>query len=87
MSFPFAIKGRKPTLFQRSAHSYARPAAITLFTLRMSEITRSGRPATRIRSARLPASIVADSWSSFIALAGTIVADRIASIGVTPALT
>ena len=54
------------------------PAAITLFTLRMSEISRSGRPATTIRSARLPASIVPTSRSSFIARAGTIVADLIA---------
>ena len=54
------VQGWNPTLFQSSAQSNARPAAITVFTLRMSEISRSGRPATRMRSARLPASIVPD---------------------------
>ena len=60
-------QGWKPTLFQSPAQSNARPAAITILTLRMSEILRSGRPATRTRSARLPASIVSNCRSSFIA--------------------
>ena len=39
-----------------------------------------------LRSARLPASIVPDSCSSFIARADTIVADRALSVGVICAL-
>src|ERR1700682_2685544 len=76
--------GVKPTLRHNGAGWNIRPFANTIRTLRMFEIDSSGFASTTIRSARLPASTVPLSRSSFMARAGTMVAAWMASIGDMP---
>src|SRR5262249_31701111 len=67
--------GLNPTLRQSAFASYIRPLATTRVTLRRTLMSFRGSPSIRMRSARLPGSIVPVSRSRRIARAETIVAD------------